>query len=385
LIVRHIQHVLILGICHEIRNPIQGIVGNCDVLHDDIKLLDIPTNQMHQLRSHISSIQSCAQYQKIITDDVLFLSKLELKEVILEKILFNPADLIKYVIEMFSSEAHKKGLSLTLNIDHVVCAVIGDCNLIRTALVNLIANAVKFTQKGSITISFDYARKSNDEIELKFVVQDTGCGMTEGEMTNIFNRFAQATQRTYSEFGGSGLGLFICKNIARTLGGELTVESKKDAGTTFTFTAICVLASEQPVTEPTLTSTSPASVSDNMRILVVEDTIINQKVLVKLLEKCGCSCMAASDGIEALEMFNTHTFDLILMDVAMPRMDGLNCTRIIREIEDKKSLKRTPIIGLSGNVRQEHHDMGLEAGMTDYLTKPIRQAEIMKVIQTYKS
>ncbi len=382
---RQKQEEFIDRICHEIRNPIQGIVGNCDILRSDIKTLTANQNQLQSLDSYISAIQSCAQYQKIITDDVLLLSKLELKEVVPDKAPFRPSSLLQLVVRMFGSEARKKHLDLSIDMRCEDITVSGDCNLIRTCLVNLTANAIKFTQQGSVILSLNH-KKKDDMIELEFCVQDTGCGLTEKEKSAIFNRFAQATQRTYAEFGGSGLGLFICKNIARTLGGDLTVESKKDEWTKFTFTILVEPSQDkEEIVKPIIIETPVEKVSNHMNVLVVEDTKINQKVIVRMLKNVGCECMVANDGVEAIEMFKKHSFDIIFMDVAMPRMDGCEATREIRIIENERgSAKLTPIIGLSGNVRFEHQDAGIRAGMSSYLCKPVTQTDIRNAINQYR-
>ncbi len=392
---RRVQEEFIDRICHEIRNPIQGVVGNCDVIMGTIRDLERIAQPKQETKPLIDSlricttaVQVCAKYQKVITDDVLTLSKLEFQQVKLNTEPFSIRKLVVDVLKMFEAEITNKKLGYKWNIDALADGLIlvGDTNRISQVLMNLISNAIKFTARGSIAVTGS-VQPVQDQMQVRIIVEDTGCGMTVEETQRIFNRFAQATQRTFADYGGSGLGLFICKNLVELMGGNIEVSSVKWEMSRFSFTVMCDVATEEQIkqfrnaTEDHVQTEQPIpKVDTQTRALVVEDNKINQKVLVRMLEKASCTCTVANDGVEGLEHFTSKSFDLVFMDVAMPRMDGYECTRKIREYEKDKNLKAVPIIGLSGNVRQEHHDMGYEAGMTKYMNKPIQIDEILKIV-----
>jgi signal transduction histidine kinase/CheY-like chemotaxis protein len=383
------QEEFIDRICHEIRNPIQGVMGNCDLSKEIISQVQ------HNYRDDKFLFNLCAKYQKIVTDDVLTLSKLEFGQVKLQNEIFSVPTIIDEVLCIFETAIFRKQISLKRSIEQndSFSILYGDPNRISQILINLISNALKFTDNGYISVSCSYVALESSKVKVTIAVKDTGCGMTPEESQHVFNRFEQVVQRTNSEYTGSGLGLFIAKNLVELMGGGIYLESEKSIGTTVTFYVICEHTTDEErnkfLTKKKFAKHNKASISSGkeghkmpLHVLVVEDNKINQKILVKHIQQLKCSCSIANDGIEALEMFKKENYDIIFMDVSMPRMDGYECTQKIRKLGTNSS-KSVMIIGLSGNARQEYHDKGLESGMNYFLTKPIKLSDVSRVILEY--
>jgi PAS domain S-box-containing protein len=384
---RREQDQFIDTLCHELRNPLSSIQGNAELLSmglgtresilgaDHLTPQDFERlrEQLRWDRESIAAIEKCVAHQKVITDDVLVLSKLEVGKVVLRKADFNPKNNIVDVTKMFEVEANRKGLSLRCNLPVSDVIVRNDPDRVSQVLINLLANALKFTSRGSITLGLDFDERTSSPLLARVTVKDTGIGLTKEEQAKLFHRFMQPASSSYHEVGGSGLGLVISKGLVELMGGTISVESTKGEGSEFTFS---FTSDESPApAAPTWLTTPPATPRpcENRwirRILVVEDNPINQRFLVRLLEKAGFACATASDGAEALACVERSAFDLILMDVHMPVMDGIESTRAIRAHEAQNHLDPVPIIGLSGNAREEHKLEALSSGMNRYLTKP---------------
>jgi predicted ATPase/signal transduction histidine kinase/CheY-like chemotaxis protein len=422
------QEDFIDRICHEIRNPLNGIYGNLELMKTSVETIDHKTNEdskadqeivehFRHLHDGINAIESCVKHQKVITDDVLTLSRLESNLFKLNIAPFRPNKVIQSVIQMYEREIKDKNLVLTtmlLDNNAILC---GDSARIAQVLINLFSNAVKFASKahndmsgkGRIMIRTSVTTSSLLTIE----IEDNGIGMTQEEMRHIFNRFEQANQRTFSEYGGSGLGLYISKHLVELMGGQISVDSEKFVRTKFTFTVQCtpyvseltiisqpILLShhhhsrseslDSPISAPTPCCGTEENNKKDMKILIVEDNLINQRVLTKLLKIMGHTCLVANNGQEAVEMYNKYWNDLslIFMDVVMPICDGCVATQQIRE-DEKKRISENPyhppitIVGLSGNARKEHIEKAKTAGMTCYLTKPVRKEEVYNIVNQY--
>jgi predicted ATPase/signal transduction histidine kinase/CheY-like chemotaxis protein len=397
------QDYFIDMICHEIRNPIQGIYGNVDFIQSGIKTIKLLlentsfasnekfhkelTQQLITLQESIDAIYDCAQHQTIITNDVLDLSKLEAGKVQLNEVAFFPKTIVDSVIRMFESQASDKKLLLSPVFVGEAIAIKSDPGRFKQILINLLSNAVKFTKQGSITITVFYPEIHEESALLKLSVKDTGIGMTPEEADKLFRRFEQANQKTYSQYGGSGLGLFISKNLVELMKGSIQVTSKKGLGTEFTLMLECglVTKAEQLTLEDSIKKLNielPASITLTAmaNVLIVEDNILNQKVLLRLLTKKGYICTVANHGAEAVELYNKLRFDIIIMDMEMPIMNGIEATRVIRKIEQTQKKALTRIIGLSGNARDVYETRALSVGMNDYLTKPVKPEELYSTL-----
>jgi signal transduction histidine kinase/ActR/RegA family two-component response regulator len=398
------QEEFIDRICHEIRNPIQGIVGNCDVIGTALAQIEgsIPqniTNQLETIRLCKDSIEVCSRYQKVITDDVLTLSKLEFNKVKLVVEPFSISKLINNIKCMFEGEANKKELYINYEVIGPAAngIVVGDANRISQILTNLVSNALKFTLKGGVIISSqcDFDPENPSRVIMQTSVHDTGIGVDPSESNFIFDRFSQATQRAVTDYSGSGLGLFISKMLTELMCGKIWVENNKSGGSTFIFT----IKLEKAEAEQINTYKRQSSLTDlqakmeiekkqmqsrrKLKVLVVEDNRINQRVLTHMLDSCNCICEVANNGLEGFNKFLNTKFDIIFMDVAMPIMDGYECTRKIRQVEKERGGVPITIIGLSGNVRPEYHETGFEVGMSHYLNKPIQKDDIMSLMSQH--
>lgn len=414
------QERFIDTICHEIRNPINGIYGNVTLLQDELASVHAQLEgvewpakpqmceSLRQMEICVNAISTCAKHQKVITDDVLHLSKLEANKIELNRVIYNPMEVIKSAASMFMSQIQEKKLTLQVNDptplpsslpdEKPVLVVRGDPDRFMQVVVNLLSNGIKFTHRGGITVSAYYLHRENrDTTELRIEVADTGIGMSHEEQSRIFDRFSQASHKTYREYGGSGLGLSIAKGLVALMGGVLDVRSRKGAGSTFHFTMECgyvtpsqleehnrakeKLKENQARQSQELTLSANSKPMTPKRILVAEDNSINKRVILRFLERRGHYCEAADNGEEALSIYldavaKGRRFDLIFMDIEMPVMDGLAATQVIRERERMLNLPSTPVIGLSGNSRQQQISRALKGGMSDYITKPYEQHTI---------
>jgi len=395
-------------ICHEIRNPLNGIYGGITLAKDAVNSIERALNgergclstiaenrlqrSLTETRDSLLSAEQCAEQQKSIVDDVLDLSRLDAKQTTLNPIPFNPKEIVQTVASMVTPQISRKQLKLTLFITEANQWIKGDAHHLKQILINLLSNAIKFTYDGNIIIRAKIkAGNTPDTIDLKCSVEDSGIGMTMEELSHLFDRFAQATRHTVSEFGGSGLGLIISKGLVEAMGGTLEVKSEKSQGSRFSFTVRCERLTKEEILklekEASDQATQKALLSGPVgkTILVVEDNLMNQKILIKYLEQAGHFCQAANNGAEALEKYQKTNFDIVFMDIEMPVMDGLEATRRIREYEREHFLSVTPIIGLSGNARKPHINAAIEAGMNDYITKPYLKDTIYKAVNTYSS
>ncbi|MCE3239075.1 MAG: multisensor hybrid histidine kinase [Gammaproteobacteria bacterium] len=409
---RKCQEQFIDTMCHELRNPLNGVLGNVALLEDNTMQLQklIETTEPEQISSplreksleflgkekeSIQTIKMCAEYQKVITDDVLSLSKLEAGKVELSLVDFDPKKVIKETVAMLNSEISRKNLQLYLKLIYKDIAVNGDPDRLKQILLNLLTNAIKFTPPGGeIAISLKSSMVTESHTVLIFTVKDTGIGMTEEEKSRIFERFSQANTATHQQYGGSGLGLSISRSLIVLMGGNIHVKSEPGKGTKFTFTIQCPLLSLQKAPPPSLSvfaapsgeilpPIASAIPSANRLILIVEDNLINQKILKHILEQAGHHCEIANNGKESLLVLGATPFDIVFMDIEMPLMSGLEATRIIRRTEQEQGKSPIPIIGLSGYSRQEQREEAKNSGMNDYLTKPYDKAKLLEKIDFY--
>jgi signal transduction histidine kinase len=396
---KKLQEEFIDTICHEIRNPLNGMYGCVDELNcaiTQIELLlkqpdktlslaetNIIAQQLKNLKETHTTLNACIEQQKIIVDDVLDLSKLESNSTKLQIEPFNPKQAILTAIQMFQVQIQQK----QLNIQYDLCDnfyIDSDKGRFTQIIINLLSNAIKFTAQGNINISLTQQIIESDKTQVEVHVKDTGLGMSEDELKQLFQPFSQANTKIASQFGGSGLGLMISKKLINLMNGDIHVKSKKNQGSDFYFTITAppalqsVLITEQKTQASLLPTTSIATPSQH--ILIVEDNIINQKVLKRFLEQAGHTYEIASDGLQALNKHQTNGFDIIFMDIEMPVMNGLEATQQIRLYEQQHQLAHIYIIGLSGNARSEQIATALEAGMDAYMSKPLYKDTLLKHI-----
>lgn len=357
---------------HEIRTPLHQIVGFLELL----ELLQ-PTKE--QLDS-ILDIKSSSALLMSIINDLLDYSKLESGQVQVESISFPLGGLLQGCLASVKPDADKKGLALQSNLaNDLPIKIIGDPNRLRQILLNLLSNAVKFTDQGYVRLTVVCVQRSGDEQRLRFEVTDTGIGVDLCDQTIIFEKYRQASASTARHFGGTGLGLSICKSLAELMGGIIGIVSQVGKGSTMFFEIPFQLSFAMTESVKCEDQTTSLEVTQKLRLLVVEDNKINQKVVRSMLERMGHTVDIAENGLLALDRLRRASYNLVLMDIQMPVMDGIECTKQIRSVlgQDKA---RLPIIGLTASFQHSDLNYYLEIGMSDCLGKPMRMEHLNQSI-----
>ncbi|MFO0554858.1 MAG: ATP-binding protein [Polyangiaceae bacterium] len=359
---------------HELRTPLNAVLGMSELGKRDA------TQSIE--RSYFEDIHAAAVNLLALLNDVLDYSKLEAGRFRIVSEPIDPRRVLARTVAIISRGAEEKGLALTTSVaDAVPARVRGDSLRIGQVLANLLSNAVKFTERGSIQVRLDVksapdSAASSSELVLQFEVRDTGSGLTEEQISRLFQPFVQADDSDARKHGGTGLGLVIARELARAMGGDLVMRSEPGVGTTVTFTAVVARVAETEVVA--LSVPPPARFVDasGVRVLVVEDNSVNQRIVLAMLRKTGASATVVSNGLEALEALAGPTsFDLVLMDVQMPELDGLETTRRARAAGHK-----TPIVALTARALGEERARCLDSGMDDYLSKPLKIAELEEML-----
>ncbi len=388
---------------HEIRTPMNGVLGTTELL-----LHSTLTDRQRHLAS---TVHRSGRTLLAIINDILDFSKIEAGKLELECVGFDLSELLDESLELFTEAARRKNLRLTQHIDEQVPRYLkGDPVRFRQILMNLLSNAMKFTETGGVSLTADYVQGTPTHAQLRISVTDTGIGIPAAAKLRIFDAFAQADGSTTRRYGGTGLGLSIAKQLVGLMGGTISVDSEPGRGSTFSFTARFELqplgtgmAADSPYqklpqshfahepacnpSQPLPFASEPASEAGHpaAKILVAEDSPVNREVAAGMLELLGYQVEMAENGRQAMELAARSRFDLVLMDCQMPEMDGLTATGEIRRREATAGQGRLPIIALTANAMQGDRDQCLAAGMDDYLTKPYTQMQLQAVVHKWLS
>jgi PAS domain S-box-containing protein len=363
---------------HEIRTPLNGILGLTELM------LSETTNEVH--KEYMQIVRDSGQSLARLINDILDLSKIESGKLVLEKVDFNFNETILSNLHPYKHLAAQKNLKLNYFIDKKIPSrIIGDPTRINQVIVNLVSNAIKFTDSGFIDVIFSCVDETNDDVMIQGVVEDSGIGISEDKQRSIFGSFTQADDSVTRKYGGTGLGLSIVENLVKKMGGSITVKSpakaESNTGTAFTFTLKLKVSPHKDIAPVEAESKPPVNkllFKRPISILLVDDNGVNLLVAKRMLVKMGAKVTVAENGQEAINKVKDNDFDFVFMDIQMPVMDGYTAT-----VELRKMNFSNPIVALSANAYSDHVKKSIESGMNGHLQKPFREDQLFETVNQF--
>jgi len=364
------KSLFLANMSHEIRSPMNGIMGLSRLLLNS----DLKEDQKELLKVMNTSGENLIQ----IINDILDYSKIEAGQIEIENIDFDIRELTDTIFHLLNFKAKEKGVEFRVDVDDEIPKIInGDSFRLNQILMNLANNAVKFTNTGYIQLNIKCLEKTKKHISLFFTVKDTGIGISLEAQKKLFKEFTQSDSSITRQYGGTGLGLAISKNLTNLMGGKINLESEPDKGSEFMFE----LKFGYQENETDMFKNKKMEIPNQLSILVAEDNPINQKVAILTLRHMGLQCDIAKNGLEAFEMYKEKKYNVILMDMQMPILDGINATQKIRDFENKEQLEnKTFIIALTANAFIEDKQKCIDAGMNDFVSKPFKEDALRKTL-----
>ncbi|HXB07180.1 MAG TPA: ATP-binding protein, partial [Puia sp.] len=374
------KSIFLATMSHEIRTPMNGVIGMASLLAQ--------TPLTNQQREYNTTIINCGESLLNVINDILDYSKIDSGKMEIEQRPFELRKCIEGVLDLFYEKAAESGLRLRYHVGGEVPPwVVGDALRLRQILMNLVSNAVKFTHEGEIFLRVHLLKEDpSGVIQLCFEVKDTGIGIPEEKIGMLFKSFSQVDSSTTRKYGGTGLGLAITEKLVTLMGGQISVRSRPGQGTVFSFTIRSQAAEPEAVQEQPVGGKQEPMSPDfaehfPLRILVAEDNIINQELIQQILGNLGYDPDCVENGAFAVIASKEKQYDMILMDVQMPEMDGLEATRMIRQ--GPKSRSQPVIVALTANAMRGDREECIRAGMDDYISKPVRLDELMRLLQKW--
>jgi PAS domain S-box-containing protein len=371
------KSTFLANMSHEIRTPLNAIIGFSDILND----ADLSSSD----KEYANIINRSAKSLLGIINDVLDLSKIESGKLTLEKNSVDIETFLFHIVELFSIQAKEKNINFIFDFDsNLPKIIITDITRLQQVISNLLSNAIKFTDEGGdVKFIVKLVEQVENSFKISFLVKDSGIGMTNEQIQNVFEPFTQADDGISRKYGGTGLGLAICSDIIKLMGSKIELNSQPNRGSEFSFTLNMQKGNKLEIQEVKTDKYELSTNKKDINVLVAEDNINNQTLIKILLEKLGASCDIVQNGYEAIDTYKNNRYDIVLMDINMPELDGVSATKELQRLQKDEDLYQAPIIALTANSISGDRQKYIDSGLDDYLSKPIIFDELKNIFEKY--